>query len=64
MKDWKLIRSEMDNQRIELYDLKNDIHEDENPSNVHPGLFKECLATWKMLTTPTQTGQHLGRRNN
>ena len=30
VENWKLIRSNMDNERIELYDLSQDIHEDEN----------------------------------
>ena len=35
MADWKLIRSDMDNQRLELYDLSKDIHEDENLAKIH-----------------------------
>ena len=40
MKDWKLIRSGMDNERLELYDLSKDIHEDENLEKLHPDFTK------------------------
>ena len=44
MKEWKLIRSGMDNQRLELYDLSKDIHEDENLVEVHPGIVQRMLS--------------------
>ena len=44
MKDWKLIRSAMDNERLELYDLKNDIHEDENLVKVHPAIVQRMIS--------------------
>ena len=44
MKDWKLIRSGMDNQRLELYDLSKDIHEDENLEKVHPAILQRMLS--------------------
>ena len=44
MKDWKLIRTGMDNQRLELYDLSKDIHEDENLEKVHPAILQRMLS--------------------
>ena len=44
MKEWKLIRSAMDNQRLELYDLDNDIHEDKNLVKIHPGITQRMLS--------------------
>ncbi len=44
VENWKLIRSNMDNERIELYDLSQDIHEDENLAKVKPKLAKKFVA--------------------
>ena len=44
MEDWKLIRSGMDNQRLELYDLKNDIHEDVNLIKKQPAVAQRMLS--------------------
>ena len=44
MKDWKLIRSGMANERLELYDLSKDIHEDENLFKVHPAIVQRMLS--------------------
>ena len=44
MEDWKLIRSGMDNQRLELYDLKNDIHEDVNLIKEQPAVAQRMLS--------------------
>ena len=44
MKEWKLIRSGMDNKRLELYDLSKDIHEDENLAEVHPGIVQRMIS--------------------
>ena len=44
MEEWKLIRSGMDNQRLELYDLKNDIHEDVNLIKKQPAVAQRMLS--------------------
>ena len=44
MGDWKLIRSGMDNQRLELYDLSKDIHEDEDLVKVHPAIVQRMIS--------------------
>ncbi len=44
VENWKLIRSNMDNERIELYDLSQDIHEDENLAKEKPELAKKFVA--------------------
>ena len=52
MRDWKLIRSGMDNQRIELYDLSKDIHEDENLAKIHPGIVQRMLSYMEEAHAP------------
>ena len=44
MKEWKLIRSGMDNQSLELYDLSKDIHEDENLVKLHPAIVQRMIS--------------------
>ena len=43
MDEWKLIRSAMDNQRIELYDLDTDIHEDKNLASAKPAIVQKMI---------------------
>ena len=43
MEDWKLIRSGMNNAKLELYDLKNDIHEDTNLVAEQPAVAQRIL---------------------
>ena len=43
MNEWKLIRSAMDNQRIELYDLDTDIHEDKNLASAKPAIVQKMI---------------------
>ena len=52
MEDWKLIRSGMDNQRLELYDLKNDIHEDVNLINEQPAVAQRMLSYMESAHVP------------
>ena len=52
MRDWKLIRSGMDNQRLELYDLSKDIHEDENLAKIHPGIVQRMLSYMEEAHAP------------
>lgn len=44
MKEWKLIRSGMNNSTIELYDLSRDIHEDKNLASEHPALAQRLIS--------------------
>jgi uncharacterized sulfatase len=44
VENWKLIRSGMDDERIELYDLSKDIHEDRNLAKEKPDLAKKFIA--------------------
>ena len=44
MKEWKLIRSGMNNSTIELYDLSRDIHEDNNLASEHPALAQRLIS--------------------
>lgn len=41
--NWKLIRADMDNDRLELYDLSNDIHEDRNLADNQAKVRDELL---------------------
>ena len=50
--DWKLIRSGMDDQRIELYDLSKDIHEDMNLAKEKPNVAKKMLAMMEKAHVP------------
>ena len=43
MNEWKLIRSAMDNQRIDLYDLDTDIHEDKNLASAKPAIVQKMI---------------------
>ena len=51
VENWKLIRSNMDNERIELYDLSQDIHEDENLAKKKPELAKKFVAMMEKATS-------------
>ena len=44
MENWKLIRSAMDNSTIELYDLSQDIHEDENLASKQPAIAQRLIS--------------------
>ena len=44
MKEWKLIRSGMNNSTIELYDLSRDIHEDKNLASEQPALAQRLIS--------------------
>jgi uncharacterized sulfatase len=50
--NWKLIRSGMDDQRIELYDLSQDIHEDKNLAKEKPDVAKKMLAMMEKAHVP------------
>ena len=50
--NWKLIRSGMDDERIELYDLSLDIHEDMNLAKEKPALAKEFLRMMEKAHAP------------
>jgi uncharacterized sulfatase len=52
VEDWKLIRSGMDDERIELYDLSKDIHEDKNLAKEKPDLAKKFLAIMEKAHVP------------
>ena len=52
MEEWKLIRSGMDNQRLELYDLKNDIHEDVNLIKEQPAVAQRMLSYMESAHVP------------
>jgi len=52
MEDWKLIRSGMDNQRLELYDLKNDIPEDVNLIKEQPAVAQRMLSYMESAHVP------------
>ena len=52
MKEWKLIRSAMDDSTIELYDLSKDIHEDKNLATAHPALAQRLISYMKEAHTP------------
>ena len=63
MKEWKLIRSGMDDSKVELYDLSKDIHEDKNIVSEHPALAQRLISYMEEAHTPhpswktPQTGQ-------
>ena len=50
--NWKLIRSDMDDERIELYDLDEDIHEDRNLAKEQPALVQSLLAKMEEAHRP------------
>jgi hypothetical protein len=52
MEDWKLIRSGMDNAKLELYDLKNDIHEDTNLVAEQPAISQRILSYMETAHVP------------
>ena len=52
MKEWKLIRSAMDDNTIELYDLSKDIHEDKNLATEHPALAQRLISYMEEAHTP------------
>jgi uncharacterized sulfatase len=52
MEDWKLIRSGMDNAKLELYDLKNDIHEDVNLIKEQPAVSQRMLSYMESAHSP------------
>ena len=52
MENWKLIRADMDNQRLELYDLKNDIHEDSNLIQEQPAVAQRMLSYMETAHSP------------
>jgi uncharacterized sulfatase len=52
MEDWKLIRSGMDNAKLELYDLKNDIHEDVNLIKEQPAVAQRMLSYMESAHSP------------
>ena len=52
MKEWKLIRSAMDDDTIELYDLSKDVHEDKNLATEHPALAQRLISYMEEAHTP------------
>ena len=44
LENWKLIRSDMDNEKLQLYDLSTDIHEDRNLASQKTKVLNEMLA--------------------
>ena len=52
MKEWKLIRSAMDDNTIELYDLSKDVHEDKNLATEHPALAQRLISYMEEAHTP------------
>ncbi len=52
VENWKLIRSGMDDERIELYDLSKDVHEDKNLAKEKPELAKKFLAMMEKAHLP------------
>lgn len=50
--NWKLIRSGMDDERIELYDLSKDVHEDKNLAKEKPELAKKFLVMMEKAHLP------------
>jgi len=52
MEEWKLIRSDMDDSKIELYDLSKDIHEDKNIASEHPALAQRLISYMEEAHTP------------
>ena len=52
MEEWKLIRSGMDDSKIELYDLSKDIHEDKNIASEHPALAQRLISYMEEAHTP------------
>lgn len=52
MEEWKLIRSNMDDSKIELYDLSKDIHEDKNIASEHPALAQRLISYMEEAHTP------------
>ena len=43
LENWKLIRSDMDNEKLQLYDLSTDIHEDTNLASQKTKVLNEML---------------------
>ena len=52
MEEWKLIRSGMDNSKIELYDLYNDIHEENNLCSEHPAVAQRLISYMEKAHQP------------
>ena len=52
VENWKLIRSGMEDERIELYDLSKDVHEDKNLAKEKPELAKKFLAMMEKAHLP------------
>jgi len=52
VENWKLIRSGMDDERIELYDLSKDVHEDKNLAKEKPELAKKFLGMMEKAHLP------------
>ena len=50
--NWKLIRSGMDDNQVELYDLHKDIHEDQNLAKEQPALVQSLLAQMEEAHQP------------
>lgn len=50
--NWKLIRANMDNDRLELYDLSNDIHEDRNLADNQAKVRDELLGYMEKAHQP------------
>jgi uncharacterized sulfatase len=50
--NWKLIRSGMDDNQVELYDLDKDIHEDLNLAKEQPALVQSLLAQMEEAHQP------------
>ena len=57
MEDWKLIRSGMDNSTIELYDLSEDIHEDENLASHQPAIAQRLISYMEKAHQPHPSWQ-------
>ena len=52
MEEWKLIRSGMDNSKIELYDLYNDINEENNLCAEHPAVAQRLISYMEKAHQP------------
>lgn len=50
--DWKAIRIPMGNGKVELYDLKSDLHEDHNVAAEHPDVVAKLTAMMDEAHTP------------
>ena len=65
MEEWKLIRSGMDNSKIELYDLYNDIHEERTTCVLNTlQLPKDLSHIWKKHINHIRTGKLRDRQKN